>query len=150
MRFEGGAKVSSMRNLESVCIGLLTAAVGFPLLLLGLVWLRRSIRLWCNGVRIIGRVTEHYREPSSEGNLLLDVVFHDQSGVERQCRIHPGRGIVPQIDQEISLIYDPVKPENVSGATYDQLWNVPVICCVLGGVVLSMGIAIISGLASPN
>ena len=118
-------------------IGLSLICIGSVLLFVGLSLLRRSFQLIRTGVRTVGRVVGA-RHIDLEAAPELEIVFTDQSGVERHCHLcRDRRG--QSIGDLISLVYDQDDPNNALGTTYFQLWYWPTFFCLLGGVFVFVG-----------
>ena len=122
--------METLIGLSFICIGSVISFVGVSLF-------RRSFQLVRKGVRTVGRVVGT-RHIDLEAAPELEIVFTDESGVERQCHVSRDRK-GQSIGDPISLVYDQDDPKNVLGTTYFQLWYWPNFFCLLGGVFVLVG-----------
>jgi hypothetical protein len=119
--------------------------------LIGVVFAWRGAVLTLSGIRVEGRVVGNYVYPhDSEATPYLVVVFTDLQGNTRRSILTLSSSNDPAVGRPIRLVYNPEDPSEVSGASFAQLWMMPLINCACGGVGVLFGIGLASGMLPTN
>jgi hypothetical protein len=103
--------------------------------LLGVVFAWRAALLTRYGIRVEGRVVGlHTETGNSEGPAEYRIVeFTDLGGNKQRHKLAISSDRDPPAGRSMRLIYNPGNPSEVSGASFNQLWMLPLAACACGG-----------------
>jgi hypothetical protein len=101
--------------------------------LFGAILAWRAAVLQRSGIRVQGRVAEKLRSTAESEGPDTIVEFSDLQGNALRHKLIPSSSDDPPVGQLIDLIYNPSDPREISGASFRQLWMVPLVACTCGG-----------------
>ncbi len=129
--------------MKGVCAGLFFIGGSGVFLLLGLLIAQKTIVLLRRGIRAEATVVDFELSGDGEGHYPI-VEFVDHSGATHRVKLSVGGGSEQRGDTT-KIVYDADDPTYLTGTTFGQAWLAPMILIFLGGVGVSMGIAILFG-----
>jgi len=132
-------------------VAALLTAVGAVFTFHGLRVLRRTRRFVTASASATGTVTgsvgRWYSDPGDDPGVskLSHPVVRFVTGDERTFEFESqvGSNLAPKVDQEVTVLYDPIDPKGARIRSFMMLWALPSIFTVLGGFLLVPGVLLL-------
>ena len=137
--------------MEAIGIVALLTAVGAVFAFHGLRVLRRTRRFVAASASATGTVTDSvgrwYSDPGDDPGVsrlshpVVRFMTGDGRTVEFESQV--GSNLAPKVGQEVTVLYDPLGPNEARIRSFMMLWALPSIFTVLGGLLLVPGVVLL-------
>ncbi|WZO99551.1 DUF3592 domain-containing protein [Isosphaeraceae bacterium EP7] len=110
------------------------AAIGVAIHVVGLSLARRSFRLSTSGIRTVATVVASEGDGESVPEMTVEFEGRFAGECRRVILVFGSGG--PSVGEAMEILYDPNDPDLACGASWSQLWLLPVLCASLGIIVV--------------
>jgi len=127
-------------------------AVGAVFAVHGFRGLRKTRRFVAASTTATGTVTDSvgrwYSDPGDDPGVsklshpVVKFVTGDGRTVEFESEV--GSNLAPKVGQDVTVLYDPLNPEEARISSFMMLWGIPSVFAILGGFLLAPGVLMLS------